>query len=134
MRIIQKSALAVIKDNKLLAVRPHNSQFLLMPGGKPNLGESAVAALKREIREELDCSIDEKTITLLGTFEDVAAGNNGSRVRIDLYSGKLKGTPKPSSEIEELKWISANDALNPFVTPIIKKQIIPFLIERKMLI
>ena len=134
MSIIQKSALAVIQNNKLLVVRPHNSQFLLMPGGKPNLGESAVAALKREIREELDCSIDEKTITLLGTFEDVAAGSNGSIVRIELYSGNLIGTPQPSSEIEALVWISSNGISLPQLSPIIKNKIIPFLVGKNMLV
>ena len=134
MSIIQKSALAVIQNNKLLVVRPHNSQFLLMPGGKPNLGESAVAALKREIMEELCCTINEKTITFLGTFEDVAAGSNGSIVKIDLYTGTLIGTPQPSSEIEELVWISSNGILLPQLSPIIKNKIMPFLVGKKMLV
>ena len=134
MKTIQKSALAVIQGNKLLVVRPHNSQFLLMPGGKPNVGESSESALKREIMEELSCSIDEKTIKFLGTFEDVAAGSNGSIVRIDLYRGTLIGTPKPSSEIEELVWISSKDVSLPQLSPIIKNKIIPFLVGKNMLV
>ena len=133
MKTIQKSALAVIQGNKLLVVRPHNSQFLLMPGGKPNVGESSESALKREIMEELSCSIDEKTIKFLGAFEDIAAGSNGSIVRIDLYSGTLIGTPKPSSEIEELVWISSKDVSLPQLSPIIKSKIVPFLVGKKML-
>ena len=134
MKTIQKSALAVIQGNKLLVVRPRNSQFLLMPGGKPEAGESSESALKREIMEELCCTIDEKTIKFLGAFEDVAAGSNGSIVRIDLYSGTLIGTPKPSSEIEELVWISPKDILLPQLSPIIKNKIIPFLVGKNMLV
>ena len=133
MKIIQKSALTVIQNNKLLVVRSHHSQFLLMPGGKPEEGESAVAALEREIKEELNCSIDKHTIKFLGTFEDVAAGGNGSIVRIDLYSGTLIGTPKPSSEIEELVWISSKDVSLPQLSPIIKSKIVSFLVGKGML-
>ena len=51
MSLIKKSAIAIVVDNKLLVVKPHNSSYLLMPGGKPEAGESAIAALKREIME-----------------------------------------------------------------------------------
>ena len=134
MKMIQKSALAVIQNNKLLVVRSHHSQFLLMPGGKPNVGESSESALKREIMEELSCSIDEKTIKFLGTFEDVAAGSNGSIVRIDLYTGTLIGTPQPSSEIGELVWVSSKDISLQQLSPIIKNKIIPFLVGKNMLV
>ena len=134
MKTIQKSALAVIQGSKLLVVRPHNSQFLLMPGGKPNVGEFSESALKREIMEELSCSIDEKTITFLGTFEDIAAGSNDSIVRIDLYTGTLIGAPKPSSEIEELVWISSKDVSLPQLSAIIKNKILPFLVGKNMLV
>lgn len=130
MNVIKKSALAVVKNNRLLVVKPRNSQLLLMPGGKPKEGESAIAALKREIMEELGCGIDGNSISFLGTFEDVAAGHANTKVSIDLYTGTLAGEPKPSSEIEELKWVSAKDALNPFLTPILKKQILPFLVGK----
>ncbi len=134
MSLIKKSAIAIVVDNKLLVVKPHNSSYLLMPGGKPEAGESAIAALKREIMEELGCGIDESSLAYLGTFEDVAAGSSAKRVSIDLYSGKLVGTPKPSSEIEELVWISAAEAAaNQQVSPIIKNRIVPFLIGKKAL-
>ena len=134
MELIRKSAIAAIKDNKLLVVRPHNSSSLLMPGGKPEEGESAVAALKREIMEELSCSIDEPSIVFLGVFEDAAAGGNNSRVRMELYSGKLEGTPKPSSEIEQLIWISAAGINHPQLSPIIKNKILPFLVGKGLII
>ena len=135
MKTIQKSALAVIQDSKLLVVRPHSSQFLLMPGGKPEADESSESALKREIMEELSCSIDEKTIKFLGIFEDAAAGGNNSRVKIDLFSGRLKGAPKPSAEIEELVWISAAEvATNSQISQIIRNKIVPFLVGKNMLV
>ncbi len=132
MKLIKKSALTVIRDNELLVVRAKGSSYFLMPGGKPREGETEIAALKREIMEELGCGIDDASLTLLGRFEDFISDGK-SRVAIDLFAGELIGEPKPSSEIEELKWISAADAISPFLTPIVKKQILPFLIGRKML-
>ncbi len=132
MRLIEKSAMAVVRDNQLLVVRKRGSRDYLMPGGKPKRGESAVDALRRELREEIGCSVDDSSLALLGRFEDFTSDGK-SRVAINLFAGEIIGEPKPSSEIEELSWISANDAINPFVTPIIKKQIMPFLVGKGML-
>ena len=132
MKLIKKSALTVIRGNKLLVVRAKGSSYFLMPGGKSKEGETEITALKREITEELGCSIDESSIAYLGNFEDLTADGKAT-VSIDLYTGTLVGEPKPSSEIEELKWISTDDSINPLLTPIVKGQILPFLVGRKML-
>lgn len=132
MKLIKKSAMAIVRDNKLLVVRKNGSRYYLMPGGKPEKGESAVDALRRELREEISCSVDDTSLALLGHFEDFTSDGK-SRVAIDLFAGEIVGEPKPSSEIEELKWISAADSINPFLTPIVKKQIMPFLVGKGML-
>ena len=132
MKLIKKSAMAVIKDNKLLVVRKRSSRDYLMPGGKPEGKESPIEALARELREEIACSFDGASLTFLGHFEDFTSDGK-SKVSIELFTGEIMGVPKPSSEIEELKWISAADLINPFVTPIIKKQIMPFLVGKGVL-
>ena len=132
MKLIRKSAMAIVRDNRLLVVRKKGSRDYLMPGGKPKRGESAVEALRRELLEEISCSVDDASLTLLGRFEDFTSDGK-SRVAIDLFAGEIVGEPKPSSEIEELLWISAADSMNPFLTPIAKKQILPFLVGKGML-
>ncbi len=132
MNLIRKSAIVVIKDNKLLVVRKRGSPLLLMPGGKPERNESPIEALKRELMEEISCGVDSSSITLLGTFEDLTSDGR-AKVSIDLFSGELIGEPKPSSEIEELGWVSAADTISPNLTPIIKRQILPFLLQKGML-
>ncbi len=133
MKLIKKSAMAIVKDNKLLVVRKKGSRDYLMPGGKPEGKETPIEALARELKEEIDCGFDNASLTFLGHFEDFTSDGK-AKVSIELFTGEIIGTPKPSSEIEELKWISVHDTLNPSVTPIIKKQIMPFLIERKALV
>ncbi len=132
MKLIKKSAMVVIRDNRLLVVRKKGSRDYLMPGGKPEGDESAAAALKREIMEELGCGFDDASLTFLGHFEDFTSDGK-AKVSIELFTGEIIRMPKPSSEIEELIWVSAADAINPFLTPIIKKQILPFLVGKGML-
>ncbi len=104
----------------------------LMPGGQLE-EKSDIECLKREIKEELDCNIDEKSLEYIGEYVDISAATPERDVMIKLYKGNLIGNPKPSSEIGALKWIGKNDVDNPKVSPIIKNKIIPDLVKRKIL-
>ncbi|OGE64962.1 hypothetical protein A3I48_01700 [Candidatus Daviesbacteria bacterium RIFCSPLOWO2_02_FULL_36_7] len=103
MRIIKKVALAVFKDKKMLQVRSkkHPEVFFTL-GGKIEEGETDIECLKREVKEEIDCNIDEQSIKFLKEFEDVGHDKDGDMVNIKMYEGKLIGIPKPSSEIAEI--------------------------------
>lgn len=108
MGIIRKVALAVFKDKKMLQVRSakHQDVFFTL-GGKPEAGESEIEALKREIKEEVGCDIEESSLNFLTEFEDVAHGKE-EVVNIRMYEGNLIGEPKPSSEIAEIGWFDSN--------------------------
>lgn len=102
MRVIYKVALAVFKNKKLLQVRTGSQKEVFYTlGGKPKIGESDIDCLKREVWEELRCSLDESSIKFLTEFEDVAHGK-AALVNIRMYEGKLIGKPKPGSEVVEI--------------------------------
>lgn len=102
MKIIKKVALAVFKDKKLLQVRSYKQKEVFFTlGGKMEEGESEIECLKREVKEEIGCKIDEKTLKFLTEFEDVAHGKD-ALVNIRMYEGKLIGDPKPISEVVEI--------------------------------
>jgi len=104
----------------------------LMPGGQ--FKEASVEeCLTAEIKEELGCGVDISSLELIGEYIDVAASNPERDVSIKLYSGKLIGTPVPSTEIGALHWIGKEDINNEKVSAIIKNKIIPDLVERKIL-
>lgn len=109
MKIIRKVALAVFKEGKMLQVRSkkHPEVFFTL-GGKPEEGESETEALKREVREEVGCGIDQSSLKFLHEFEDVAYGKEGEMLNIRMYEGSLIGEPKPSSEIAEIGWFDTN--------------------------
>lgn len=109
MQIIRKIALAVFRDKKMLQVRTNKQKEVFYTlGGKPEEGEADLDALKREVKEEIGCEIDEKSLKFLTEFEDVAHGKKDTLVNIRMYTGKLIGIPKPSSEIAEIGWLNTN--------------------------
>ncbi|MBF7150838.1 (deoxy)nucleoside triphosphate pyrophosphohydrolase [Bacillus toyonensis] len=71
------------------------------PGGKVNRGEEPQAALVREIKEELDC-----TITVGGKVEEVEYEYENIIVHLTTYKARIVlGTPS-ALEHAELKWTS----------------------------
>lgn len=108
MHVIKKVALAVFKDKKLLQVRTGRQKSVFYTlGGKIEEGESDVDCLKREVKEEVGCSLNESSIKFLTEFEDVAHGKEDTLVNIKMYKGKLSGTPKPCSEVVEIGWFDS---------------------------
>ncbi len=104
----------------------------IMPGGQMD-EETLQENLEHQIKEELDCAVDFDSLEYIGEYADVASGMPDREVVIDLYRGKLIGTPKPSTEIKRLHWIGKEDANNPRVSPIIRNKIIPSLVEKGIL-
>jgi 8-oxo-dGTP diphosphatase len=96
---------AVVFDasHRTLVVRKRGTSAFMQPGGKLDPGESPVAALHREVREELGVGV--VAIRPLGRFSAVAANEPGHRVEADLFLVSLDGEPHPAAEIEELRWI-----------------------------
>ena len=73
------------------------------PGGKIDPDESHAAALKREIREELDVDIEVGALTYHTThaYPDVT-------VALYFYRCALLGTPRPLLG-QEMKWVRRED-------------------------
>lgn len=108
MKIIKKVALAVFEGKKMLQVRTKKQpEVFYTLGGKIEAGESDLECIKREVREEVDCEIDESSLKFIAEFEDVAHGGQ-AMLNVRMYEGKLKGLPKPSSEVVEIGWFDSN--------------------------
>jgi 8-oxo-dGTP diphosphatase len=130
-REILKIGLAVTAGDRLLVVKKKGGSLYILPGGKPEAGENDIAALAREIEEELGCHLDSSSLVFLGSFSDVAADLENTIVTIRLYAAQLLGDPAPKSEIENLKWFSINDNDGgAFLAPSLQNQIVPFLYAR----
>jgi 8-oxo-dGTP diphosphatase len=83
----------------------------MLPGGKPDVGESSLEALAREVGEELDCELDRAGCRSLGIFRAPAANEPGFTVEGELFAVSLEGEPRPWGEIEEMLWVDPEGVL-----------------------
>jgi 8-oxo-dGTP diphosphatase len=108
------SALALIRDRRLLMVTARGRDVLYLPGGKLETGESAAEALVRESREEVAVELDPSTVVELFTVRTQAHGEpDGREVHMTLFSADLDpSSPEPvaSAEVGALHWVTAADA------------------------
>lgn len=97
------AAVLLDESGRLLVVRKRGTTAFMQPGGKFEPGESAVEALRREVREELGVSVVE--VRELGHHDAAAANEPGHRVAADLFFVRVDGEPQIAAEIEEMRWI-----------------------------
>jgi 8-oxo-dGTP diphosphatase len=127
VREITKIGLALINGNRVLLVKKRGSDFLILPGGKPEKNETDAQTLSRELDEELGCRLVSDQLTCLGTFSDAAAGMPGVKVTIRLYAGSVVGTPIPQAEIDSFVWWTPTEHDQSMLAPSLKNSILPFL-------
>lgn len=129
MKVIQKIALGVFKSKKIMLVRSKNQiDVFYTLGGKLEKGENYLDCLKREVKEEIGCEIDKKSLKFLVEFEDVAHGKKETLLRLKLYEGNLIGEPKPSSEITEVGYFDTKSDKK-HLSEIAQRKILPWLKE-----
>ena len=98
---------ALIRDNdgRVLLVRKRGTSAFMQPGGKRDVEESDVAALSREVAEELGCRVVVETARPLGVFDCAAANEPGYRVQAAVYAVNVEGVVEPKAEIDEVVWV-----------------------------
>lgn len=136
MAHFNKIGLLILNENQskfLVCEKDHFTSDFLLPGGKIEPPETEEACIIREIREELDVEVNINSLTFLAEYHGPAAGDPTKDVSIKLYQGGIIGTPKPSNEIVRLHWIGKGDAKNHRVSPIIREQILPDLLKKRIL-
>jgi 8-oxo-dGTP diphosphatase len=125
-RIISVVA-ALIRDDtgRVLLVRKRGTAAFMQPGGKRDAGESDVAALSREIVEELGCCVDASTARPLGIFECAAANEPGFRVQAVVYAVDVEGAIKPQAEIDEMVWVDPKALPDLPLAPLTRDHVLP---------
>lgn len=121
------AAMIIDADFRLLLVRKRNTEKFMLPGGKIDQGETALEALIRELREEIDFNVTAKDAIFIDEYEAEAANEPNYRIQSQLFSIALDRTIviSPQAEIEETIWLEPNKKHNLNFAPLIKEKIIP---------
>jgi len=125
-RIISVVA-ALIRDNdgRVLLVRKRGTAAFMQPGGKRDAGESDVAALSREIVEELGCRVRENSAQALGVFDCQAANEPGFQVRAAVYAVDVEGAVTPQAEIDQVVWVDPRALPDLHLAPLTRDHVLP---------
>lgn len=89
----------------VLVVRKRGSSVFMQPGGKIEPNETPVAALARELQEEIGLTVAADKLVYLGKFRAVAANEHGREVDADVFEVALTGAVAAQAEIEEIRWV-----------------------------
>jgi 8-oxo-dGTP diphosphatase len=122
-----KVVAALIRDDagRVLLVRKRGTAMFMQPGGKRDPGEDDVAALSREIAEELGCVLVPASVRSLGEFDAVAANEPGFRVKADLYGVDVTGDIVPSQEIDAAIWVDPAAPPDIHLAPLTRDHVLP---------
>jgi len=125
-RIISVVA-ALIRDGggRVLLVRKRGTAAFMQPGGKRDAGESDVAALSREIVEELGCRVIENSAQALGVFDCQAANEPGFQVRAAVYAVDVEGEIEPQAEIDQMVWVDPRALPDLHFAPLTRDHVLP---------
>ena len=103
---------AVAIRGYVLTVRKKSSDGFMMPGGKPELGETPLQTACREVSEEIGLTPDPARMHYLGTLEAAALNESGFTVRAETFEYaptdeqyEQLATLVPQAEIAELRWV-----------------------------
>ncbi|MGA9089196.1 MAG: NUDIX domain-containing protein [Bradyrhizobium sp.] len=122
-----KVVAALIRDDagRVLLVRKRGTAAFMQPGGKRDLGEDDIAALSREILEELGCGVVGASVRPLGEFDAIAANEPGFRVQACLYRIDVTGDITPSREIDETIWVDPSAPPDIPLAPLTRDHVLP---------
>ena len=119
------AALICDEAGRVLLVRKRGTAAFMQPGGKRDHGEDDIAALSREIAEELGCGVVRSSVRPLGKFDAVAANEPGCRVQACLYGIDVAGEITPSREIDEAIWIDPAAPPDIPLAPLTRDHVLP---------
>ena len=122
-----KVVAALICDDagRVLLVRKRGTAAFMQPGGKRDPGEDDIAALSRELAEELGCGVIPASIRPLGEFDAIAANEPGFRVRACLYGVDVTGEIAHGREIDETIWIDPSAPPDIPLAPRTRNHVLP---------
>lgn len=114
--LVAPSVFAVVRDDadRVLLVRRLDDGFWELPGGRVEIGESAVDAAEREVAEESGVAI--KVLRVAGVYSDpghvvvdTGTGEVRQQFAVCVHARPKSGNPRPDGEeTSEADWVTVD--------------------------
>jgi 8-oxo-dGTP pyrophosphatase MutT (NUDIX family) len=125
-RIVRISAALMYRaDGYALLVRKRGTSAFMQPGGKIEPNEEPIHTLIRELREELNLTIQASQPMYLGRFTAPAANEPGFTVDAHLYRMQSAAEIFPAAEIEEIAWVKPGVPTGLELAPLTRDHVLP---------
>jgi len=95
----------IILDRKMLLVTGHGADFYWSPGGGIKKDETAIAALRRELFEELNVKVKSAKPYLSYIVKETDQ-------EVENFIVEIKGDIEPNKEITKIAWLSKENFIN----------------------
>lgn len=117
-------------DGRVLNVRKRGTRTLMLPGGKPENGETAAQTAIREIHEELGITLHLDLLKGLGEFRAPAANEAGFDVIADVFEHPYVEGVQVLAEIEQIAWVHPSDSRED-MAPLNTEHVFPLLLANR---
>ncbi len=109
-------AAVIVRDGRFLLVRKRGTTAFMQVGGKIEPGEEPLAALLREVAEEIGVDVAPEVVRPLGRRSAVAANEPDHVVDAHAFAVELPAgfEPRPQAELEDLVWVDPADPATPY--------------------
>lgn len=126
--LIRVSAVVLRRPTgEVLTVRKRGTHRFMLPGGKPEPGETPAQTAVREAFEEVGAVLDESRLRELGTFRAAAANEPGQEVEGTVFEHPGVAEVTPGGEIAELRWLDPAVELPDDLAPLLQERVLPLL-------
>ena len=119
-------------DGRLLTVRKRGTDRFMLPGGKPEPGETPADAAARECAEEIGLTVAVDELRSWGEFRSAAANEDGFDVLATIFDASATCAEiTPSAEIDEIRWLDVDNAALPDdLAPLLVDHVVPMVRTR----
>lgn len=123
-------ALIINDRGEMLTVRKRGTTAFMQPGGKIDAGETPVAALIRELREELALTCAPEDFSYEGCYREQAANEPGMMVEAEAFSWRAGPVVSPQAEIDEVKWLPVDGPIDVERAALTRRHLFPIAARR----